>query len=61
MFGKSEPSTTRSASPTSRDDQSGGSGAKLSVKSAPTIVVSRYTRGYRSASRSAASYSGMPA
>ena len=33
----------------------------FSVNGTPTIVVSRYTRGYRRTSSNAASYSGIPA
>lgn len=41
MFGKSVPSTTRSATSASRLGQSSGIGMNSSVNGTPTIVVSR--------------------
>ncbi|TQJ05008.1 hypothetical protein FB471_4826 [Amycolatopsis cihanbeyliensis] len=46
MFGKSVPSTTRSAIRASEPVQSAGSGHLPALKGTPTMVVSRYTFGY---------------
>ena len=53
MFGKSLPSTTRSASPATRWAHPAGNGTICSLNGVPTIVVSTWTFRYGSTRSSA--------